>query len=806
MKRAVNTRRPAPFTAVLACVAGMVPAAGFGMLALSEEELSSVDAQDGLSNTLSSTGITINTLQLSSDAGATLGEYQADTMRLSPTGIGGDPTSISLGLTLDVGATANSGTLPGFGFSMNLNRVRLGGTGTDGFYSRMSSDLTKSFGQWALVSDLQFSILGVPFVTPTPGGGGTSAATLRLALNDATLFYRQNGYSNANVAFDNMNFLWYSPGTVSVDDVGLRIAAPTATLQIGFDAKYKYDVDQNMTAITANDRPMIRFNWGGTLYDGLLYLRSGGVWDTASDSGTNATFASLPSTGKTEGLSVGMRWNYRDLISAPLVQGDFLWSLGHIEGDQEFAEFGDWRNLEQATGVVANRYGFDFPLIVIDSVNAGSATNAGGSLCWGHTMTGGGCTAGSGWATTPTLLNIRAGTVEGYPAGVNRSGGATSMHLIRNGNLLATSNEIKIRRNPSSPVTEGDYNWGVVYTFANINQNAYVYPGGSESDTAGGSRNHGVIIDLLMTTQTHGTWQSNYLTTSGGTCNAGTGVGCTNTTRWSNGTHFMLADTDAQMGIGFLGSSFLVAVDDMRLWLKNTTNGQLSPYNWEGGIDLFSPRTRAHMNTLFGGARFPRGHDLVRGAYIDMNLEGVWNFRLSPPPLLAVDDETNDILAWSAAMRLRCGTIVPFGCTDNAFAASTGSTFASGNGSYISIAEPSFPTVDLRFGDLSGDIAWTEGVLQLRSGEDTDADIAPNTPTKRVPGPGGNPDLVLASKLLLGASAADRLTDGSTGAGLGGGGAAGRTLTTNVTFGGNAMWTMAIPAGSLYSSFKLEPQ
>lgn len=802
-----HTRRPTRLPRALAPALLALPLAAQGMVSLSEEELSTVDAQDGLSWTLSnSSNVTASALRLESDTGATLGRYQADTVRLSPTGVGGDPTSAIFSATLDVGATASTVTLPGFALLTSLNRIRLGGTGTDGFYSRMTAEPTRSFGQWSLVSDLNFGIVGVPLVSPQPGGGGTSAGDVTLNLSNGTLFYRQFGYPNANIALDDFNFFWQSPGTISIDDEGIRIAAPTATLRVDFNGLYKYNADQNMTTVTTNDRPIVRFAWGGTLYDGLLRLRSGGVWNTAVDSGTNATWASLPSSGQTEGLRVGMRWNYRDALN----NQDFLWSLGHIEGEQEFAEFGDWRNIEQATGAVAGRYGFDFPLIVIDAVDVGSATNAGGSLCWGNTMTGAACTAGAGWTTSPlapapfppTLLTLRAGTVEGFTASVNRTGGATSMHLIRNANLLATSNQIRLRRNYASPTTEGNYNWGLIYTIANINQNVYIYPGGNESDSAGGSRNHGAIVDLLMTSQTFGTWESNYLTTSGGVCNAGTGAGCVNTTRWTNGTHFALVDTDAQMGIGLFGSSLLIAVDDLRIWLKNTTNGQAYPYNWEGGIDLFSPRTRIHQNTLFGGARFPRGHDLVRGAYIDMNLEGLWNFRLSPSHYLASDDETNDYLAWSAALRLRCGTVTPFGCTDNAFTDAAGSTIASGRGSYVSISEPGYVGVDLKIGDISGDIAWTEGILQLRSSTDTNADIAPGTPDKNV----GIPDLVLASKLLIGASAADRMTDAVTGSSLGNGGAAGRTVTVNTSFGGNQIWSLAAPAGSFYSAFTLMPQ
>jgi len=792
MPSTARTHRLSPVALAVTLALASLPASAPALVALSEEELSSVEAQDGLTNTLAGTLINATRIGLSSDSGANLGEYHAEGLRLAPTGVGGDPTALSATFSLDVGSTQlNAGGLPGIDLTIDVAKARLGGAGANGWLARMTAEPARSFGHFALVSDFEFNVNGRPFF-----GSPTSDANITLALNDATIFYRQFDYPNASLAFDNANFLWKSPGTVDIDSQGLVISAPVATLEVEFDAKYKYHADQDLNTITANDRPMVRFSWGGTLYDGLLRLRSGGIWDTAVDNGTTATFAAPPA-GRTEGILVSMRWNYRDALN----NNDFLWSVGNLEGDQEYIQFGDWKNLENANGAATGRYGFEFPVLAIDAVNAGSATNAGGSLCWGAQATTAALCATNGG----TALNIRAGTVEGYTASVNRSAAATSMHIIRNAQLLSYSNQIRIYRNPTAPVEEGGpYNWGLIYTLGNINQNVYIYPGGSESDTAGGSRNHGAIVDLLMMTQSFGNYESNILTTSGGgPCNAGTGVGCTNTLRWSEGTHFLLADTDAQMGIGFIGSRFLVASDDMRIWVRNTPNGETHPFNYEGGLDLFSPRTRAHMVTLFGGVRLPRGHDLVRGAFIDMNLEGLWNFRLSPPPKLAVDNETNDYLAFSAALRLRCGSVIPFGCSDNAFAASTGSTFASGSGSYLSIAEPGFTGVDFRLSDMSGDVAWTEGVIQLRSGTDTASDIAPGSPDQNTD---GKPELVLASKLLLGASAGDRITDAVIGSSVGNGGVAGRTLTANASFGGNSMWSIAIPAGSFYSAFTLLPQ
>lgn len=814
-------------TGLLALIPGIVVAS---MQMLSEDEMSTVNGQDGLEAFISSPGIGLAALRVDSDntaapalwtspctGPATCGGMWASGLQIAPVG---GPTAVTGYVKLDTGASGNA-SIPWLSYDLHIDPLRVGGTvANTGFSSGVVGSSTRSFGQFALVTPLDFRWVGQPFYGVPQGN-----VNLLLQVSNARLFYRQNGPAHANLTLNNLNFLWRSPtGVADIQAAGFRLADTASTLNLDFDLLYKYNADQDMTTVTANDRPLMRFSWGGTLYDSTLYMRGGGIWNTAVDQATNVAFnvagdatSNLPA-GSSQGVSIGMRWNYRS-SATPLVAGDFIVGFGHASGDREYAQFGDWKNLEQATGVIPDRYGFDFPLLVIDNVAAGDATNAGGSLCWGNAMTGAACNADidgnlDGDFTDVqvdnrgALLTLRAGTVEGYPAPLASTATPTMMMAIRNGNLLAWSNQVRALRNPS--VLEGDYQWGLIYTLPNINANVYLYPGGSESDTAGGSRNQGILLDVLLMTQSFGAWQSNFLTTSGGTCNAATGAGCTNTTRWSNGAHFLIADTGAQMGIGFTGSSILMALDDLRLWLKNTAAGEVAPANWDGGIDLFSPRTRINARGMFSGARLPRGIDFVRGLFFDINVEGLLNLRLSPPPSNVVagkSAESNDFIAYSAAARLRCGAdagvIYNFGCTGNTFTDAAGSTVRSGLGSYLSIEEPGFPGVDLRFGDLNGDLAITEGALQLRSAADTDLDTAPNTPVNSA---GARPELVLAHKILIGASAADRLTDGVTGVGVGVGGVAGRALTTNLSFGGNHILSIAIPAASMYSALTLLPQ
>lgn len=757
------------------------------MALMTEDELASVNGQDGLEAVLSVPSIALASWRMDADTGVSgsVGGVAATGATVHPFG---GASALDGTLALDVGANSLVGE-GALAYVYHLNRFRLGGaydgtpsSASDGFSSRLTGDADRSFGEWALVSGasgLDFSLVGKPFY------GAASTTALKLSMMDARLFYRQNWHYHASIALDDIDFTWQMPAaSVDIDSNGLRLAG-NATFSLDFDLLYKFASDQDMTTVTANDRPIAHLGWQGTLQDSLVTLRPGGIWNTGTNQYTGATFSALPA-GRTEGINTGMRWNYAS---------DFIWRIGNASGDREMLQFGNWTNLEQATGPVSGRYGFDFPLIVLDALDAGSASNAGGSLCWGGPMTNVSCSSGG------ALANLRAGTVQGFNADVDRTGGATAMQVIRNGSLYSWANSISVSSNNGTLVDT--FPWGLIYTLGNIQSNVYLYPGGSESH-ATNSRKQGVLMDVLFTSHSFGDWEKNYLIASGGSCDPTTGTGCVNTTRWSHGTHFMLADMDRQQGVGLLGASFLLASDDLRIWLKNTWAGQSAPANYDGGIDLFSPRTRASLKAVLGGVRLPRGHDLVLGTDIDYNFEGLWNFRLSPAPANYAGDSA-DFLAYSGAIRYRCGSAIPWGCAGNVFSESAGSAYASGSGSYMAFSEPGRPDVALKFADMSGDVAWTEGRIQLRARNDTC-----NPGSDPACGPAksstAKPDLVIGNKLLIGKSAEARINDAVLGSSLGDGGPAGRTFTANVMFGNNHMLSWAIPAGNMYASIVITPQ
>jgi hypothetical protein len=215
----------------------------------------------------------------------------------------------------------------------------------------------------------------------------------------------------------------------------------------------------------------------------------------------------------------------------------------------------------------------------------------------------------------------------------------------------------------------------------------------------------------------------------------------------------------------------------MRIWLKNTWGGTALPNNYDGGIDLFSPHARMQLSGLLGLASLPDGANRAAIAHVDMNLEGMGNFRVSPPP------DGDNYLAYSAALRLGdLGTSA--WNTPNA-------TLASGRGSYFSLAEPGMPQADLSFENITGDLTLERGRLALRAAGER----------------GPEPTLTLSNEIRLGASATARINDAHAGAPLPGpsGSPAGSLVRSDVYFGDDRLGEVIIPAATQKSSITLLP-
>ena len=700
-----------------------IPAISAAMEPLSETELSSVQGKDGV--TMNFNGDSVTAQQLSFQVDTPLvsqkeGLYAHD-LQLIHTGTGEN----WLTTKVDVGSDSGGNAYLGLDSHLDTSQLTIG--------SLTLTDPSRSFGTWSLVGavDLRMTNRGIFYddVVSKPG-------SLYFSLTDAKWFYRQNWYYHSNITFDNLDFVWDMPeASIGMNSEGLRLFGDVNYL-LNFDLLYKFNPDQDMQSVTANDKRMLNFGWEGMLYDTELVMRGGGIWDGSEVAGAYDTSA------RTGGVNFGIGWNYKKNQGDPAKPDDLRWQIGQGGGEQVLLEFGDWRNIQDSSGNRVPR-GFDFPNITLDVVTAG---NGPGGLCWGEGTHGSGCGG--------KMLGFETGLVNSYSAAVNRTDGSALMAAIRDGNLLAYSNQVTVSSNTMSPET---YNWGLIYTLANIDANIAMHPGGSVSDIGGGSESSGFVLDLLMMSQTLD----------------GSGYQGSN---WSKGTHFMIADTDpsVNMGIGMLNANFLLAADDMRVWLKNTWNGTAGDAAYEGGIDLLSPRVRMQLSAELAGVTLPRGEDKVGIADVNLNLEGLANFRISPPP------DGENFLAYSAAIRL-------YPLNDTA-----GSVLASGQGSFWSIAEPGRPDVELRLADMQGDLAIVDSRLELYE--------------RNHGGNGESPQLELSNKIVFGGSAVGRLQEGTTGLGALPGGSPGQEMKSDIYFGSDRLGQLVIPNGSIRTTLGLLPQ
>src|SRR5690606_36040146 len=163
------------------------------------------------------------------------------------------------------------------------------------------------------------------------------------------------------------------------------------------------------------------------------------------------------------------------------------------------------------------------------------------------------------------------------------------------------------------------------------------------------------------------------------------------------------------------------ARNDTRIWIKPQNGSDYA----SGGVDILSPQSRTQFTGTFGGLRLPAtgvslapdSSDIVKGTILDVNLEGLLNLRLSPSSPNYADRNAEGYLNFSAALR-------PTNTNISGFSAHDGTGPGTDLGSYISLAEPSRPDVQIIFGDINGDIAMVNGIIDLRSSNE-DGDGTP---------------------------------------------------------------------------------
>lgn len=822
-----------------------IPAAALalanGPVPLDDEGLGAVSAQDGLLVDFTSgpTGVSITQIDQVLDP-ATANEATLRAEGLSWRAVDG---SGNLGgaahtqMRLDVGSATSSST-PTLNVAVDLDRSRIKLNNL-----RHGGDTGRSFGTWALDASGMLRL-------QTAGGLLNSAVNntyLLGELTDATVFYRQIAHPAPYLILNDMSAKWeLSRGVLGITSTGLRQATTDnssasgagavdpnslVNLALDFDLLYKNPAigsEATEFLITGAERPMMHFGWLGSIRNMELVWKPGGVWQgttplapAVTDGG--ASVGDVYNTAaKTQGLNFSSRWDFVSLADATALgdaNKEFRWQLGEASGsgaDKSRVNFelGDWVRWNPAL------YGHNFPLIAIDAL---SGQQGPGGLCWGfryHGPTTGACGGGGG---SKQFVNIQPGYVAGFTdAAVNRTDGtAKSMALmIRDGNLMSYSRRVKFLERDAAGVVDWtrDFKWGLIYTFANVDANAYVYAGGNPGDLNGG-----LVVDLTLMSQTFAP-SDNAAT---GTINESLYQGF----NWDHGSHLMIADTDIDkdgitgetrdaMGIGLVSSSFMVLANDMRIWVKPHA---VADSFYDGGIDLMSPQTRFALSTTFGGGVLPdatgsygTGPKVIKASLIRLNFEGLLNARLSPaapvggsanPCSAAVTGyNCKNYLGYSWAMRFMDTNysaantygVAAFSENTTGYAGWGGSAAQLGDyGSYLSFAEPNQPNVDVRLSNITGDATLEQGVIDIVE-HDQDGD---NTPKLRI-----------SHTMKLGAAAGARMNDAISGRNSGANpstalAAGGQEFRVDrVLLGPANLGRIVVPSAQIYSSLTLRPQ
>lgn len=707
------------------------------MSVLEDGDLSDVSGQDGLVVYLDSTSaITATQLDVTNDPGTAneatlrLQGLSLSGVNLTGSSVGGVANPLQGQFTLDVGG---NGTDPAVALSLQMQRSRFRVDDV-----RHLGDTTKSYGTLVLDSPMELTVRNRGGIFNNSGTG----AYLKLAFEDANLFYRQLWHQHPVMAFQNMDFIWEVPnGKLGLDTTGLVLQGDTY-FKINFDWTYKFPIHDGGEAqefyISGNEKPLLNFGWEGGLKDAEVRIRTGGMW-----SGLTGTPQRYNVDNKTGGINFGLRWNYYTSADATAQFPNFRWNVGEGEGSRVRLEFGDWTNLP---GVA---YGFNFPLIAVDAIRSQQGP---GGLCYGGALMG---PAGVGNACTGTgrqFIELTPGNVQDWVAGAPLAPAAgVDTPIIslafRDGNLLSYARTVRVLDDLG---LNRSFQWGLIYTLANANGNIFLYPGGNNSDPGGGSLSRGIVADILLMTQSFNetgaidTWNQGF--------------------NFSKGSHFVIADTNPAVNtaIGLVGVSALLASNDMRIMiLPNWTAGD----HYNAGLDLTSRRTRLNLRGILGGFRLT-GADLVQLAGAELNLEGAVNLRLSP----ALAGQS--YLGYSVATRL--------GAADG-----TGGAITSGEGSFLSLTEPSRPNAQLKAGSITGDVALVNGKIDLQNASEPGND---------------RPELVISNDILVGQTARDRVRYIDAGYNYE------PFKINNFQFSGQSLGSIVINAGQWYSSITLKPQ
>lgn len=757
-----NNKRLPLFAAATAL---LLPCSAYALEALSEQEMSTVQGRDGVTIGLEvpQTGaITAEQIRWEVDNGELDGNsnslqnhliiggtaIDSEQFIIKPIDLDGAAASQALNFALAIDSYTNVEGRPGLGLDATWNRMRVQ------MDSLSVTDTSRSFGALALDAGGRFAVFG-------DGGfanSSLSADLARVIVNvgdidnsdpDPTtwtmnqpgrLFYRMGPAGSTEVQLDNLGFLFdMHQGTVGVTTDGIVVnSAPGART----DLNLTFDVLANVangasTAFQMNEQsiPMLLFGWRGGIEDFDLLLRPQGTW--------------LPDSGAfTQGLTASLGFDLADNFQFVLGEGRY-----EDTGDQgqSYLEFSQPISMPATLG--QTRKDLEFGYLTLDTVSAGHQSV--GGICFGganaYGSTPSSCSSATGGVLPTELLEI-APSDTGL-AIINREWG-----------LHAYSSKV-VYRDGDSVANNVDEGWALIYTLGDISTNWYLYP---QAGDGASPSSPGFTMDVLVAIQTEGGADAN---------------GRPDRSRWENGTHLMIGDTDFQTGyhdidnptadglaIGLMGADLLFATNDMGVGLS-----------LGDGLNLASNETRVQLRGMFGGGDVPRMESPVYGSYIDINLE--------------MDDFLFKLFPSFTGDAINFGGFLSFTRLNDI----SGREIAGHeDGTYISFAEPNLNKldVDVRLADITGDLEIpSEFILSGGGGK---IDLLPVSEA-------GRPKLRIETNINVGALAC--LPGGRDNTGTCIAGNEGDPLMIGqLEFGGKDLGSMIIPAAKIYTSVTLEQQ
>ncbi|MFZ5699410.1 MAG: hypothetical protein ACOY9J_11960 [Pseudomonadota bacterium] len=764
---------------------GIPVSASAAMGELDDEAMSAVNARDGieLSYATPNAGTPIGSVTWDVDVGKTaVGSVTVNPevfarwegLRIRAVDANGallaSPATTTLSFDVGDNEVTDTDNSVGLGISGNWSRMRLL---VDAF--RQENVSANSPGTFAFDSAGTFSFMNTKGLFNDVG----TAAGFNLDISDASLYFRQGGSGAPEVLFDNILFnVGFNNGTIGVNNAGLRVAAANLNFNLTFDLRYEGAPDAAFTyeqgTAGSNDRPVMYYGWQGTLTDFELGVKGGGIWYGATGSPAVENVAN-----RSEGLNFSARWNY---------DSTFAWVVGESNpsgsgNPRVQVQFDTWLKINNTAGT----YAFDTPNNTLDVVKANQSpgydgTAGTGGMCWGTqtSMTGPSATcAGSAVAAAPASGTTPA-TPGYYPQWLYVAPEEGIALVSRDAKQWAYSNRIVIKDDFNN---DGDYadtdsatasdtpniapstaetqtaNFGFIYTLGNFDANIFFYPGGWDFANNAATTT-GLKLDFLIMTQSHDGSDTGALPD------------------WNTGSHYMMADNDVdndgiieandKFGVGFLGSSILLAAND--LYLTLTSAG----VNFRTRSGTTPGEVRVQFKGRFGGGDLPDMASPVRGLDINANFESNnFQFTLEPPA--------------SGGVYIGFSGLVDFVDLSTANFAENGTSGTSGDdGTFIEIAEPSRPSAALRFANITGRIQYTGGKLDLVS----DSEIA-NQPAK----------ILVSSSVNMGATAVGIPAGGGATASAGAPLQVGR-----IEFGGNTLGSIVVPSGTWYAAIGLKRQ